>query len=160
MTFYALLSVPDGKILASGGAGNDKTIKLWDLAKQKVLTLKGHSDWFGGINSIAFSPNGKILASGSKDKTIKLWQVDTGKEICTLTGHDNDVSSVAFSPNGKILASGSTDKTIKLWQVDTGKEFYTFTGSEDAVYSVVFSPDGKTLASGSADKTITLLPCE
>jgi WD40 repeat protein len=148
----------DGKILASGGATNDQTIKIWYLAENKFLTLKGHSDLFGGINSVAFSPDGKTLASGSKDKTIKLWQLSNGKEIRTLVGHSDSVCSVTFSPDGKTLASGSKDRTIKLWQVDTGKELLTFTGSEDPIYCVAFSPDGKTLASGNGDKTITLLP--
>ncbi|MDZ8222737.1 hypothetical protein [Nostoc sp. ChiVER01] len=84
--------------------------------------------------------------------------VESGEEVCILTGHSDRVCSVAFSPNGKIRASSSKDKTLKLWQVDTGNELCTFSGAEDAVYSVAFSPDGKTLASGSGDKTITLFP--
>lgn len=77
---------PNGKTLASSGAGNDKTINIWHMDKQKVLTLTGHSDWFGGVNSVAFSPNGNTLASGSWDKTVKLWHVESGEELCTLTG--------------------------------------------------------------------------
>jgi WD40 repeat protein len=69
---------------------------------------------------VAFSPDGKTLASGSADHTIKLWEVATGKEQATLKGHTRVVTSVAFSPDGKTLASGSTDKTIKLWDVTTG----------------------------------------
>ncbi len=149
---------PDGKILASSGALNDKTIKIWYLSENKFLTLKGHSGLFGGINSIAFSPDGKTLASGSTDNTIKIWQMSSGKELRTLTGHSDQVCSVAFSPDGKTLASGSKDKMIKLWQVDTGNELRTFTGNEEPIYCVAFSPDGKTLASGNGDKTITLLP--
>ncbi|MGI2909791.1 WD40 repeat domain-containing protein, partial [Hassallia sp. VBCCA 56010] len=73
------------------------------------------------VRSVAFSPDGKTLASGSDDNTIKLWDVATGKLSQTLTGHSNSVRSVAFSPDGKTLASGSDDNTIKLWDVATGK---------------------------------------
>ncbi|MBN3944395.1 AAA-like domain-containing protein [Nostoc sp. NMS9] len=115
--------------------------------------LEGHSD---SVNSVVFSPDGKTLASASYDKTIKLWNRDTGKEITTLRGHSDSVNSVVFSPDGKTLASASYDKTIKLWNRDTGKEITTLRGHSDKVNSVVFSPDGKTLASASSDKTIKL----
>ncbi|MCX7611000.1 MAG: serine/threonine protein kinase [Ignavibacterium sp.] len=108
------------------------------------------------INSVAFSPNGKILASGSGDKTIKLWDVQTGNLIRTLEGHNRWVTSVTFSPDGKILASGSVDKTIKLWDVETGELIRTLEGHNVDVWSVSFSPDGKILASGSMDNTIKL----
>ena len=90
-----------------------------------VMTLTGHSNY---VNSVAFSPDGQILASGSEDNTIKLWQPSTGKEIRTLTGHSYSVNSIAFSPDGQLLASGSSDNTIKLWQPSTGKETLTLTG--------------------------------
>ncbi|MDZ8228113.1 MAG: WD40 repeat domain-containing protein, partial [Nostoc sp. ChiVER01] len=118
-----------------------------------IHTLTGHDNF---VWSVSFSPDGKTLASGSDDKTIKLWNLDTGKEIRTLTGHDNFVWSVSFSPDGKTLASGSEDKTIKLWNLETAKEIHTLTGHDNPVYSVSFSLDGKTLASGSRDKTIKL----
>ena len=108
------------------------------------------------VSSVAYSPDGKTLASGSSDNTIKLWDVKTGKEQATLEGHTDAVFSVAYSPDGKTLASGSVDKTIKLWDVATGKEQATLKGHTEAVISVAYSPDGKTLASGSRDKTIKL----
>ncbi|MGI2906587.1 AAA-like domain-containing protein [Tolypothrix sp. VBCCA 56010] len=120
---------------------------------QEKNSLEEHSS---SVTSVAFSPDGKILASGSSDKTIKLWDTATGKVIRTLTGHTDSVRSVAFSPDGKILASGSSDKTIKLWNINTGKEIRTLTGHSELVSSVAFSPDGKILASGSYDKTIKL----
>ncbi|MEG4188954.1 WD40 repeat domain-containing protein, partial [Microcoleus sp. Pol17_C1] len=115
--------------------------------------LETHSD---GVTSVSFSPDGKTLASASIDKTIKLWDVTTGKQIRTLQGHSDVVWSVSFSPDGKTLASASDDKTIKLWDVTTGKQIRTLQGHSYRVTSVSFSPDGKTLASGSIDKTIKL----
>jgi WD40 repeat protein len=103
---------------------------------------------------VAFSPDGKTLASGSDDNTIKLWDVATGKEQATLKGHTAWVASVAFSPDGKTLASGG-DTTVRLWDME-GKELATLKGHTKGVNSVAFSPDGKTLASGSQDKTIKL----
>ncbi|MBE9057164.1 WD40 repeat domain-containing protein [Sphaerospermopsis sp. LEGE 08334] len=152
---------PDGKILASGGGNNDRTIRIVQLAENKVKTLTVSSDWFtGAINALAFSCDGKILASAGNDKTVKLWNVETGEELKTLTGHSEAVYSVAFSPNGQILASSSQDKTVKLWVVDSGVEISSVKCADDGVYSVAFSPDGKVLAAGSADKTITLFPCK
>ena len=119
------------------------------------LTLKGHSDV---VRSVAFSPDGKRLASGSRDNTIKLWDTATGKELLTLKGHSEYayVWSVAFSPDGKRLASGSIDRTIKIWDTATGKELLALKGHSSQVNSVAFSPDGKRLASGSDDEIIML----
>jgi RNA polymerase sigma factor (sigma-70 family) len=116
-------------------------------------TLQGHIQ---EVLSVAFSPDGKTLASASNDMTVKLWEVATGKEQATLDGHTQGVRSVAFSPDGKTLASGSLDRTIKLWEVATGKEQATLQGHIQEVLSVAFSPDGKTLASGSGDDTVKL----
>jgi WD40 repeat protein len=106
------------------------------------------------VYSVAFSPDGKTIATGSSDNTLKLWSVD-GRELQTFTGHSDRVLSVAFSPDGKTIVTGSGDKTVKLWSVD-GRELQTFTGHSDRVLSVAFSPDGKTIATGSFDKTVKL----
>jgi WD40 repeat protein len=108
------------------------------------------------VNEVSFSPDGKTLASGSEDKTVKLWDVETGKELKTLKGHQDSVNSVSFPPDGKTLASASRDKTVKLWDVVTGKELKTLNGHQSAVNSVSYSPDGKTLASASRDNTVKL----
>lgn len=126
-----------------------------------VHTLTGHSCL---VRSVAFSCDGKTLASGSRDNTIKLWQTSNGKLIHTLggwfSGHSNWVLSVAFSPDGQTLASGSGDMTINLWQTSNGKLIRTLTGHSNWVYSVAFSRDGQTLASGSGDNTIKIWRCD
>ncbi|MFB2921618.1 protein kinase domain-containing protein [Aerosakkonema funiforme] len=119
-------------------------------------TLIGHSNW---VWSVAFSPDSKTLASGSRDKTIKLWDLQTGKQIRTLWGHSNWVWSVAFSPDGKTLVSGSGDKTLKVWQIPSGKIIRTLEGHSGPIYAIAFSPDGRTIASGSGDKTLKIWDC-
>jgi len=110
------------------------------------------------ILSVAFSPDGKTLATGSAGKTLRVWDVASRQPLGEpLRGHENVVNSVAFSPDGKILATGSADKTVRLWDVASRKPLgEPLRGHEEAVYSVAFSPDGKTLASGSRDKTVRL----
>ncbi|MBW4433380.1 MAG: WD40 repeat domain-containing protein [Pelatocladus maniniholoensis HA4357-MV3] len=156
---------PDGQILASGDRG--RSVQLWNLTTGKAvrtscghLPVMEHGDW---VNSVTISPLfpcqeelGGILASGSHDKTIKLWSLNTKQAIATLKGHLSLVYAVAFSRNGQILASGSADKTIKLWDLKTKEEICTLAGHGDEVYSLAFSRDGQILASGSADKTIKL----
>ncbi|MDW7973025.1 MAG: caspase family protein [Thermodesulfovibrio sp.] len=121
--------------------------------KPEIFLQLGHSK---DVTSVFFSPDGKYIASGSRDKTVKLWEVSSGKNIRTFIGHSDYIYSVAFSPDGKYIASGSHDTTIKLWEVSSGKNIRTFIGHSGNVSSIAFSPDGKYIASGSGDKTIKL----
>ncbi|MEG4056839.1 MULTISPECIES: WD40 domain-containing protein [unclassified Microcoleus] len=155
----AVVFNPRGDLIAS--ASGDNTVKLWRKNSTKSTkfkpnytlwqTLKGHTN---NVTQVAIALNNQIIASASKDKTIKLWSTD-GKLLRTLTGHTDEVDSVAFSPDSQTIASASKDKTIKLWNTD-GKLIGTLTGHTDRVKNVAFSPQGNFIASASWDKTVKL----
>jgi WD40 repeat protein/serine/threonine protein kinase len=165
---------PDGKRVVTGSY--DRTARVWDVVTGKellvlagtasgvarldfyrayragrlteLLAAKGHTSWVWGV---AFSPDGKRIATCSEDRTAKVWDAATGKEIRSLTGHTGIVWGVAFSPDGRRIVTGSGDRTAKVWHVATGREVFSLKGHTAAVFGVVFSPDGKRIASGSGD---------
>lgn len=127
---------------------------LWRLCHSERLTLRGHS---GDVSAVAFSPDGRRLATVSFDGTAKLWDAVTGKELATfLNGHKKELNAVAFSPDGKTLATGGDDGEVRLWDVESRQQRALLLGHKDDVHAVAFSPDGKTLASGGEDQVVRM----
>ncbi|KAL7797028.1 Pfs, NACHT and WD domain protein [Trichoderma afarasin] len=118
-----------------------------------ISTLEGHR---GSVSSVALSPSSALIASGSEDKTIRLWNANTGECIEVFKGHDNGVNSVAFSHDSLSVLSGSEDWTIRLWCIDTGKCVQTLKGHSSPVVVVAFSHNSSLIASASRNKTIRL----
>ncbi|MBW4492277.1 MAG: CHAT domain-containing protein [Oscillatoria princeps RMCB-10] len=165
---------PDGKTLASACTivFQDGTIKLWDADTRRLRQTLGSSLLVLTVETLAFSPDGQILASGNFDPTINLWDLNTGKVRSTLNAHGWQVNSIAFSADGQILVSGGWDNTVKIWNWRREELLNTFNGPSDwagflvtwfrfsiyvgRIYSVAISPDGQTVASGGYEHPVTL----
>lgn len=146
----------DGKqVFAAGGEpGLFGEVVVSDAATgQPIRSFKGHKD---SLYALALSNDGKLLATGSYDQQIVLWNVETGEQLGTLAGHSGAVFDLAFSPDAKLLASASADRTVKLWDVASRARLDTFAQATQELYSVAFRPDGKQVVAGGADNRIRL----
>ncbi|KAF5393606.1 hypothetical protein D9757_000021 [Collybiopsis confluens] len=146
-----------GKIFGESTPHIYLSVKIWNpqTREEKGKPLEGHTQW---VNSVAFSPNGMKIVSGSDDNTVRIWNAQTGEEEGKpLEGHTSWVTSVAFSPDGMKIVSGSYDNTVRIWNAQTGEEEgKPLRGHTLWVQSVAFSPDGMKIVSGSLDNTVRI----
>ncbi|CAF0730295.1 unnamed protein product [Brachionus calyciflorus] len=139
--------------LVSGS--DDFTMFLWnpEVDKKNTCRMTGHQQL---INDVRFSPDTRLIASASFDKSIKLWDGKTGKFLTTLRGHVQAVYQISFSSDSRLLVSGSADSTLKVWDLKTKKLYMDLPGHADEVYAVDWSPDGQMVASGGKDRVLKL----
>jgi len=152
LSYDAVAASKDGSTFATGDRHG--TIRLWNATMEHQFGDWGDDPEDQDVLALAFSPDKMILASGSEDKTVRLWDTEQRAKIAALKGHEASVTAVAFSPDGRMLATGDAGKVIKLWDVNAQRERATLIGHTNGISALTFMPDGKTLASGSYDGTI------
>jgi WD40 repeat protein len=122
-----------------------------------LRSLEGHTHW---VLAVAVSPDGRTIVSGSDDRTVKVWEAESGRLLRSLEGHTGGVNAVAVSPDGRTIVSGSDDRTVKVWEAESGRLLRSLEGHTDLVRAVAVSPDGRTIVSGSDDRTVKVWEAE
>jgi WD40 repeat protein/serine/threonine protein kinase len=150
----ALAFSGDGRTLASAG-GSD--VRLWDVHTGKELSVLKHPQ---RTSSVAFSPDGSLVATGSWDDVVRVWRVADGTEKVALEGHTDNVEAVMFHLDGRRIASAAADGSIRIWDVSAGKTVQELRGHTAAIHALALSPDGQQLASGSSDESIRVWDME
>ena len=163
-TITALAWSPDGAYIASSGSDKiphelhmntskgDKTLQVWNATTgEHIMTCKSAFSW---VNSLAWSPDTRYIASAESEKVVRIWDATNGKQILQYQGHTQSVRAIAWSPDGSCIASASNDRTVHLWNPCTGDLLYVYRGHRDKVTALAWSPDGKHIASASSDKTV------
>jgi hypothetical protein len=140
---------PSGSWLVT--AGDDATVRIWDVITGPVRVLAGHTDWVRGV---AVAPDGTWLASASDDGTVRVWDAATGAQRSVLTGHTGGVFGVAIAPDGTWLASAGSDGTVRVWDAATGAQRSVLTGHTGGVFGVAIAPDGTWLATAGDDRIV------
>jgi WD40 repeat protein/class 3 adenylate cyclase len=141
------------QLLEETQASADRGFEWYYWQRQTHLALKTLRGHLEPVRSVAFSPDGQRIVTGSWDQTAKVWEAASGRELLTLKGHTSWIRSVAFSPDGHRIVTGSDDQTAKVWEAASGRELLTLKGHSAAIYSVAFSPDGQRIVTGSLDQT-------
>ena len=159
-----IVVLPDGQRALVGGGSREQRAGRWVAAKNQVLVIDlaarkverqfaAHDD---AIMSVAVSADGRLAATGALDKTVAVWEVETGREVARFKGHTDRVVGVAISPDGKTVASASLDATARTWDVAAGRPLARFDTPKSWTFCVAFTPDGKSVVSGHADKSIRI----
>jgi len=151
--YNAVLKVVGEEMLVSGS--DDFTLFLWKPGSEKtpIARMTGHQQL---VNDVKFSPDARLVASASFDKSIRIWCGKTGRFLMTLRGHVQAVYQVAWAADSRLLVSGSADSTLKLWSMETKKLHTDLPGHGDEVYTVDWSPDGQRVVSGSKDRLLRI----
>jgi WD40 repeat protein len=167
---------PDGRRIVSGSC--DRTVRIWDAETGVQLAefrgYRGIADHVsvypdgrrvldpdtGTVSGVAFSPGGRRIVSGLFDKSIRIWDAESGIQVAQLDGHGNKVTGVAFSRDGSRIVSSSCDRTVRIWDAESGKQLALLDAHREAVKAVVLSPDGSRVASGSQDRTVRIWDTE